>query len=81
MDTYIIGCFDSQPIPRMGHNSQAPYPFSQSVAVGNQDKQQALELLYRLGCQHGIDDDDMIELCRLAGVDFEELQNYSGVPA
>lgn len=52
---------------------------SQDAAAA--DHQMALDVLYRVGCQYGVEDADMVTLCQLASIDFNELQNYSGVTA
>jgi len=41
----------------------------------------AMDVLYRVGCQYGVKDADMVNLCQLANINFNELQNYAGVPA
>lgn len=43
--------------------------------------QMALDVLYRVGCQYNVKDADMRVLCDLALINFNELQNYSGVTA
>lgn len=52
---------------------------SQDAAAANH--QMALDVLYRVGCQYGVEDADMRALCDLALINFNELQNYSGVTA
>jgi len=39
--------------------------------------QMSLDILYHMGCQYGIKDTDMKQLCRIALIDFSELQNHS----
>ncbi len=39
--------------------------------------QMALDVLYRVGCQYNVKDADMVNLCQLANVNFNELQNHS----
>jgi hypothetical protein len=41
----------------------------------------ALDVLYRVGCQYNVAMQDMVTLCQLASIDFNELQKYSGTPA
>ena len=41
-------------------------------------KQVALDLLYNLGCQYDIQEQDMRRLCSLALVRYEDLLKYSG---
>jgi hypothetical protein len=52
---------------------------SQDAAAA--DHQMALDVLYRVGCQYSIANADMVTLCQLASIDFDELQMYSGVTA
>ena len=52
---------------------------SQDAAAANH--QMALDVLYRVGCQYGVEDADMRALCDLALINFNELQNYYGVTA
>lgn len=52
---------------------------SQDAAAANH--QMALDVLYRVGCQYSIENADMRVLCDLALINFNELQNYSGVTA
>ena len=40
--------------------------------------QMALDVLYHIGCQYNVEDADMVTLCQLASIDFNELQLYSG---
>lgn len=44
-------------------------------------RQVALDLLFDIGCQYGIPNNKMRELCVLTGVSFDDLQKYSGTPA
>jgi hypothetical protein len=56
--------------------------FQAESAATNQRYQQALDLLYHLGCQYGIKDAHMRSLCSHTGVYWEDLQNHSiGTPA
>ena len=52
---------------------------SQDAAAASH--QMALDVLYRVGCQYNVKDADMRVLCDLALINFNELQNYSGVTA
>lgn len=52
---------------------------SQNEATAYQ--QQAMDLLYRLGCEYDIKTSDMQELCSLALVPFEQFKKYEGVQA
>ena len=45
------------------------------------DHQIALDVLYHVGCRYDIAPADMVMLCQLANINFNELQNYAGVPA
>ena len=40
-----------------------------------------LDLLYSIGCEYGIKDAHMQQLCAVAQINFNELQKYSGTPA
>ena len=57
------------------------YDSAESQDVAAAQHQIALDVLYRVGCQYGVKDADMVNLCQLANVNFNELQNYAGVPA
>ena len=52
---------------------------SQDAAAASH--QMALDVLYRVGCQYSIKNADMVTLCQLANINFNELQNYSGATA
>ena len=52
---------------------------SQDAAAASH--QMALDVLYRVGCQYDVKDADLRALCELALINFNELQNYSGVTA
>ena len=39
--------------------------------------QMALDFLYSIGCEFSIPDNKMRELCQLANISFDELQNHS----
>lgn len=43
-------------------------------------QQQAMDLLYTLGCQYDISEKHMRELCELALVPYDDLLKYSGKP-
>jgi hypothetical protein len=36
-----------------------------------------MDVLYSIGCQYSIKDADMKQLCQLANISFDELQNHS----
>jgi hypothetical protein len=57
------------------------YDTAESQNEAAAQHQIALDVLYRVGCQYGVKDVDMVNLCQLANVNFNELQNYAGVPA
>ena len=57
------------------------YDSAESQDEAAAQKQMAMDVLYRVGCQYGVKDADMVDLCQLANVNFNELQNYAGVPA
>ena len=57
------------------------YDSAESQDEAAAQKQMALDVLYRVGCQYGVKDADMVDLCQLANINFNELQNYAGVPA
>jgi len=56
------------------------YDAAESDAEQAASHQMALDVLYRVGCQYNVKDDDMVTLCQLANVNFNELQSYSGSP-
>ena len=51
---------------------------SQNEATAYQ--QQAMDLLYKIGCEYDIKTSDMQELCSLALVPFEQFKKYEGSP-
>lgn len=56
--------------------------FESDSAATNQRYQDALDLLYSVGCQYSIKDADMRRLCDHCGVYWDDLQNHSiGKPA
>jgi len=57
------------------------YDSAESQNEAAAQKQMAMDVLYRVGCQYGVKDADMVDLCQLANINFNELQNYAGVPA
>lgn len=57
------------------------YDSAESQDEAAAQKQMAMDVLYRVGCQYGVKDADMVDLCQLANINFNELQNYAGVPA
>ena len=57
------------------------YDSAESQDEAAAQHQMALDVLYRVGCQYGVKDADMVNLCQLANINFNELQNYAGVPA
>ncbi len=57
------------------------YDSAESQNEAAAQKQMAMDVLYRVGCQYGVKDADMVNLCQLANINFNELQNYAGVPA
>jgi len=59
----------------------APMDAQESQNEAAAHHQMALDVLYDIGCQFSIPDDKMQELCRIACINFNELQNYSGTPA
>ena len=59
----------------------APFDTAESQDEASAQKQMALDVLYRVGCQYNVKDADMVNLCQLANVNFNELQSYSGSPA
>ena len=56
------------------------YDSAESQDEAAAQHQMALDVLYRVGCQYGVKDADMVNLCQLANVNFNELQSYSGSP-
>jgi len=66
--TYVDGC-------------ELHYDTAESQDEAAASHQMALDVLYRVGCQYGVKDADMVNLCQLANVNFNELQNHSGVTA
>jgi len=50
-------------------------------AAYEQRYQQALDLLYYVGCQYSIKDKDMRLLCDHMGVHWDDLQTHKGKPA
>jgi hypothetical protein len=51
-------------------------------AVTTQRYQEALDLLYAVGCQYNVKDDYMRQLCNHAGVCWFDLQrHFTGKPA
>ena len=59
----------------------APFDTAESQDEAAAQKQMAMDVLYRVGCQYGVKDADMVDLCQLANINFNELQSYSGSPA
>ena len=59
----------------------ATYDTNESQAEAAAAHQMALDVLYRVGCQYNVKTADMVTLCQLASIDFNELQKYSGTPA
>ena len=57
------------------------YDSAESQDEAAAQHQIALDVLYRVGCQYGVKDADMVNLCQLANINFNELQSYSGSPA
>lgn len=57
------------------------YDTAESQDEAAAQRQMAMDVLYRVGCQYGVKDADMVDLCQLANINFNELQNYAGVPA
>jgi hypothetical protein len=57
------------------------YDTAESQNEAAASHQIALDVLYRVGCQYGVKDADMVDLCQLANINFNELQSYSGSPA
>ena len=57
------------------------YDSAESQDEAAAQHQIALDVLYRVGCQYGVKDADMVDLCQLANINFNELQSYSGSPA
>lgn len=56
--------------------------FESDSAATNQRYQDALDLLYYLGCQYSVKDKDMRLLCDHCGVYWDDLQKHSiGKPA
>lgn len=56
--------------------------FEAESAATNQRYQDALDLLYHVGCQYSIKDTDMRRLCDHCGVYWDDLQNhFTGKPA
>ena len=56
--------------------------FEAESASANQRYQQALDLLYHVGCEYGIKDADMRQLCDHIGVHWGDLQTHPiGKPA
>lgn len=56
--------------------------FESDSAATNQRYQDALDLLYYVGCQYSVKDKDMRLLCDHMGVYWEDLQkHYIGKPA
>jgi len=54
-----------------------PFDTAESQDEAAAQKQMALDVLYRVGCQYGVKDADMVNLCQLANVNFNELNNHS----
>lgn len=55
--------------------------FESDSAATNQRYQDALDLLYYMGCQYSIKDKDMRLLCDHMGVHWDDLQTHKGKPA
>ena len=56
--------------------------FEAESAATNQRYQDALDLLYHVGCQYSVKDVDMRQLCDHIGVYWDDLQKHSiGKPA
>ena len=56
--------------------------FEAECAATNQRYQDALDLLYAVGCQYSINNDYMRQLCNHCGVHWDDLQNHhTGKPA
>ena len=51
--------------------------FESESAATNQRYQDALDLLYYMGCQYSIKDKDMRLLCDHMDVHWDDLQNHS----
>ena len=53
------------------------YDSNASIAESaNQRYMQALDLLYSIGCEYSVKDDDMRQLCLHMCVSFEDLENH-----
>jgi hypothetical protein len=56
--------------------------FESNSAATNQRYQDALDLLYTVGCQYNVKDADMRLICDHCGVYWEDLQtHHTGKPA
>jgi hypothetical protein len=59
----------------------APFDTAESQDEAAAAHQMALDILYRIGCEFNIPNDKMKQLCRIALIDFNELQNHQGATA
>ena len=57
-----------------------PFDTAESQDEAAAQHQMALDVLYRVGCQYNVAMQDMVTLCQLANINFNELQSYSGSP-
>ena len=53
------------------------YDEQESRSEAAAQHQIALDILYSIGCEFSIPDNKMRELCQIANISFDELQNHS----